>query len=697
MPQLPKRTFRASQTAIAILSSAMLVLPAAAELIYVDVDAQGASDGTSWVDAFSDLRAALSAAEPGDQLWVAEGTYRPTGPSGDRSLSFELRSDVAIYGGFSGTESQLDERDPTLHVTVLSGDLSSNDGPNFANYGENSFHVVTADGVSATATLDGFAVSGGSAPDSGGGLHSLNSSPTFRNCAFVQNRTEDGTSATMGNAGSGGGLYCQGGSPSFEHCRFEENRAGRGGTVFGEQNIGGHGGGLALLVSTTSLIDCVIANNHAGSGGIAGSPSTGGSGGGMYVSGSLIVLDGCLFTGNVSGSGGLGVANRGNSGDGGAVFGSATTFRIEHCEFSGNRAAGNGGPSTAGRCGNGGAICAPGGALMIKECYFAENAAGDATDSSGSDGLPGGDGGAIFVQATFVVENTQFLANRAGNAAPSSPDHERGGNGGAIYSMSNASCRFTNCLLAGNRSGDGTNNFQDTAGGNGGSGAAIYRVGANLAIGNCTFTQNELGSPGMGRLVFGTPGTGGAIASSAGAAYTFDNSISFGNDDPDLSGPATVRYSDIEGGVSGPGNINADPRFIDPAGPDNNPDTVQDNDYRLAAPSPCIDAGDNAAVPSGVTLDLDGTPRFIDDCGTPDTGAGVGAIVDIGAYEFASATPPPADLDHDYDVDLADLAQLLSRFGMESPTHSDGDIDEDGDVDLGDLAVLLSRFGLPCG
>ena len=56
-----------------------------------------------------------------------------------------------------------------------------------------------------------------------------------------------------------------------------------------------------------------------------------------------------------------------------------------------------------------------------------------------------------------------------------------------------------------------------------------------------------------------------------------------------------------------------------------------------------------------------------------------------------------ADLDHDDDVDLQDLALLLAHFGTSSgATFEDGDTDGDGDVDLQDLANLLSLFGTTC-
>lgn len=55
------------------------------------------------------------------------------------------------------------------------------------------------------------------------------------------------------------------------------------------------------------------------------------------------------------------------------------------------------------------------------------------------------------------------------------------------------------------------------------------------------------------------------------------------------------------------------------------------------------------------------------------------------------------DLDGDFDIDLADLAQLLSNYGMPTGArYVDGDLDLDGDVDLSDLAALLAVYGATC-
>jgi hypothetical protein len=171
----------------------------------------------------------------------------------------------------------------------------------------------------------------------------------------------------------------------------------------------------------------------------------------------------------------------------------------------------------------------------------------------------------------------------------------------------------------------------------------------------------------------------------------------------------TVTFSDIEGGWSGDGNIDADPLFVDPDGPDDDPNTWEDNDYRLNPGSPCIDAGDNDAVPADtpdldgdgdtsepIPIDLDRRLRRADRVDTPDTGnPGVlgPPVVDMGAYEYQC----DGDFDGDGDIDLADLAQLLGRYGMISGAeYEDGDIDLDGDVDLADLAELLGNYGETC-
>jgi hypothetical protein len=121
----------------------------------------------------------------------------------------------------------------------------------------------------------------------------------------------------------------------------------------------------------------------------------------------------------------------------------------------------------------------------------------------------------------------------------------------------------------------------------------------------------------------------------------------------------------------------------------------QIHDYAIICCSPCIDAGDNHAVPPELTVDLDGNPRFVDDPGMSDDGSGTAPIVDMGAYEFQGETCF-GDLDGDDDVDLSDLAALLPNYGYTGTVYTDGDLDRDEDVDVEDLLAMLSVYRTTC-
>jgi len=119
---------------------------------YVDAAAEGSADGTTWANAFVCLQDALAKANPSDNIWVAEGSYWPDlgrgHTVGDRNATFQLKSGVALYGGFSSGGGWL-QRDPLLHKSILSGDIGET-----GVAGDNSSHVVTASGTDKTAILD---------------------------------------------------------------------------------------------------------------------------------------------------------------------------------------------------------------------------------------------------------------------------------------------------------------------------------------------------------------------------------------------------------------------------------------------------------------------------------------------------------------------------------------------------------------
>ncbi len=111
------------------------------DTIYVDADAPGPThDGTSWNDAYLDLQSALTAVESGDEIWVAEGTYKPSvevGGIGPRYATFQMKNGVGIYGGFDPTvgDDMWEERDWENNTTILSGDIGIGESS------DNCYHV----------------------------------------------------------------------------------------------------------------------------------------------------------------------------------------------------------------------------------------------------------------------------------------------------------------------------------------------------------------------------------------------------------------------------------------------------------------------------------------------------------------------------------------------------------------------------
>jgi hypothetical protein len=162
-----------------------------------------------------------------------------------------------------------------------------------------------------------------------------------------------------------------------------------------------------------------------------------------------------------------------------------------------------------------------------------------------------------------------------------------------------------------------------------------------------------------------------------------DNLITESAGGPNLSNEVT--YSNIQGGATGPGNIDADPMFADATG----------GDYRLSAGSPSIDAADNTAVPAGVTLDLAGSPRFADDPDTVDTGVpggdGGDLIVDMGAYEFQGGCR--ADVNGDGVLDTRDFLWFLNAWVQQDPR---ADWNGDGAVNTQDVIAYLNAWTAGC-
>lgn len=255
--------------------------------IYVDAAAAGANDGSSWTDAYTAVYGALDKpATSGDRIWVARGTYKPdTSGLGDpRQATFQLIDGVAIYGGFAGGETDLNQRDWKSNVTVLSGDIGVSQDAS-----DNCYNVVTNIGTGPYTVLNGFTVTGGNADSSplyytGGGMYSSNSTMAVANCIFTLNSA----------ISHGGGLFNSNGDITVNNCTFIQNSSD------------GNGGGVCnVSVCEPEFVDCIFNGNYAN-----------GSGGGMgNRNGGSPTLVNCLFSGNYANYRGGGISNYGNDED----------------------------------------------------------------------------------------------------------------------------------------------------------------------------------------------------------------------------------------------------------------------------------------------------------------------------------------------------------------------------------------------
>jgi len=128
---------------LALLSSAGV---AQARIVYVNAAATGANNGTSWANAYTDLSTALVNTLTNDSLWIAAGTYVPSNVgTRDAAFVFDQAKNLTLFGGFAGTETNVNQRNPTANPTILSGDRGA-----VGNNSDNCYNVVV---FSAPATV----------------------------------------------------------------------------------------------------------------------------------------------------------------------------------------------------------------------------------------------------------------------------------------------------------------------------------------------------------------------------------------------------------------------------------------------------------------------------------------------------------------------------------------------------------------
>lgn len=408
-----------------------------AQRIYVNCNAAGDNNGHSWAEAFTNLQDALAAAPEGAEIWVAAGTYTPTGPEGGPGAAFLIDENIQLLGGFLGNETEADSRDPEANLSILSGDLNGDDLPGDLenNRSDNVQNVVRIEAqVTPETLIEGFVITGGqadgpTAPQDGGGIY-CSGEPTIRYCVFMLNLARGNGGALFLNEIDHKGII-------IEHCRFEKNRANRGGALYS-------------AASQLAISECTFTQNAAN---IAPNQK---NGGGIYCIESYGLIEDCSFTDNFAFDFGAGLFVRTSPGAGDGL-------ELRNCLFENNTALFNQG---------GGAflyISGDNNRFVFSKCHFAGNEAGT------------WGGGLHFVDrpdasyTSFVMDNCSFHRNSV----------EIIGDGSAM-NMSLAGEKV-NVQITNSTFTENTTDFFATA--------AIWALNNNMAsgdvlVGNCTFQHN---------------------------------------------------------------------------------------------------------------------------------------------------------------------------------------------------------------
>ncbi len=364
---------------VAAVLVASLTPAGAQSILHVDPRSPQDGAGQAWETAFHYPTDALAAATAGDEIRIAQGTYRPDqsravpGGSNSRSATLLIAVELTIAGGYAGFgEGNPDERDVDRFETTLSGDIGV-----IGNAGDNSYHVITGAPAAGAFVLDGLTVRAGNANgsfphDAGGGLYTQSPSPMLRSCTFEANA-----------AVSGGAMAVVAGRPRLQSCRVVENTALFGGGVdlqrdaltardcTFERNVAEHYGGAIFgqPAVESDLVSCVFTANRAivAEGGAI-----------SILTDRPIRMTGCSFFGNTSGS------------RGGAIsIGTLGPLPVTHCLFSGNRSERGGAATFFFQ-----SLATP----RFTGCTFAGNTA---SQEAGAVQLLGGSGTAGFANCIF--------------------------------------------------------------------------------------------------------------------------------------------------------------------------------------------------------------------------------------------------------------------------------------------------------
>ncbi len=661
------------------------IISAPSARIHVDASAAEGGDGSSWSEPLRELQDAIGLAVQArgniTEIWVAAGTYYPDRGTGSRYASFRLANGVAIYGGFEGTETSLEQRSVQANPTILSGDIGeANDAS------DNSYHVVLADDRNATAVLDGFVIIGGNADGPywplfvGGGMISRCTTATIRNCVLIENQAD----------WVGGAVFAEESAQVFEMCVFSHNSSIYGGafellnaapefqsSIFDSNTAEYLGGGVNSFASNPTFVSCdFIENRTLNEFGFFGAI--------LATDESTLTVTDCSFSRNSSYvAGAIGIEGGSTAVVSGSTFtensanySGAVHINNAHAQFSDSVFESNQAGEESGD-GYGGAMnISDDASVVILDCSFTSNTAGFG-------------GGAIVSFGGMVsAARCRFIENEAWY-------------GGGVWSDGGYSS-YANCRLHGNiaqyggggvhASGGGDHAFHNSIfTGNSapeGWGGAIFNFsGAHVTIDHCTIAGNAAPT-GLGGGIHSDGNTSlltHSIVWSNNAFNGYDESAqiaAFG--DPEY----ILTYNNVQnwsGAFGGTANFGLDPMFVDLDGADNIIGTA-DDDIHLLPDSPCIEAGDPLYQPPIIaSTDIDGEPRIM------------ACRVDIGADEFTAGARNSGDLSENGTIDFDDIPLFVSvLLSGGAPTQiCIADMNNDSDVDGMDLQPFVEALLAP--
>ncbi len=563
-------------------------------IIYVDKKAPGPETGARWPDAFHSLQDALEIAYPGCRIRIGQGTYKPDEGKevtlGDRKASFHLKNGVVIDGGYAGYGASNPDAKAPAYRAVLSGDLLGNETTwgHSMNIEEpdkedNSYHVVVGDETNSSAMLRNCVIKHGNANGidpywaNGGGLINYHGSPTVEGCFFYGN-----TSRTSG------GAACNWGSGAdFKDCTFRYNYCSEQGGAMWNYGPDAYNSSNRIMIT-----NCSFASNAAK------------QNGGAMDNWSYCLLLNCEFE-----------SNRAENGDGGAVRIYGAGNEIHQCTFRFNRCSGQGGAILAN------ALYEAHVYGQIHGCTFSDNWAETGGGVSIHKGRQVSMTGCLFQENVVLSYGAAVSVTELQNlnlANCEFRDNASKGDGGGLWQASSGLTDLVNCVFVGNEADQ--------------KGGGIYWLCGDLTLINCTFSQNEARAEGDGIFLPATltkpnlraancilwNGSDETLVLESGGLGLGTRNISF----------SCVEQLNLDG--LGEGNITANPLFSEDG---------RNGNVHLTNSSPCIDAGDNSAIPAGITTDLDDNPR------KANGGKGESPIVDMGAYEkqLGELWPMPYD------------------------------------------------------